>query len=306
MPIKRLASNDDPGSATRVGGNDWNKIADFWNGSPNTDSFIVDSNLTLKNNRLKFSHPTSSKVITLKNDFISENVALYWPSQASANDDTILSANNIIEITNKTVDASKNTFRGVAIAPSRQKWGYIMAGPVVGGGTGDGLFNGFVDMPSSPTTLIDSTEGNSWRYSTSTTANTRTGIRHRANFCRKEFHPRLRAKVRTTSTITSTRQLIGFWTDPFGATSDDTIFTTSQSGVFIGWRSGDSHIHTFRNGGTSTSGSTMTVDSLGITRDTTVKSYEIDFFFNAASGNNEVRCTVYDAAGIEIAPTPRV
>lgn len=192
----------------------------------------------------------------------------------------MLSGSNTANVYNKTVAAWDNNLAGTLQRPSVKKVGTIAAGGVTGGGSGMGLLYGFIDMPAIPTRGSDPTFGSYWRYNTTGTANTPTGIRVPARWILKEYLPFFRCKVRP-STTTNTRFFFGLSYET-SIPATDTPTDNPEACVLVGWRSTDSGIVVISNAGPSGgAGTSPTVTTLpNVTKasiSNQVRQFEIAF-----------------------------
>jgi hypothetical protein len=247
MSVKTV-SDSDTGDSTHVGGADWNKHARYFNGTANvltisginTDTPYLDNRLKLKNGSFNCSIRTTS---------VNANFDLFPPTPAGVSSDTILSGSNVANLFNKTIAAWDNNLAGTLTRPSVKKWGTIQCGGVTGGGAGDGLLYGFLDMPAIPIRGSDPTYGSYWRYNTTATINTPTGTRVPARWILKEYLPFYRCKIRP-STTTNTRFYFGLSYET-SIPATDTPTDNPEACLLVGWRSNDSGIVVISNAGPS-------------------------------------------------------
>lgn len=273
MSVKTV-SDSDTGDSTHVGGADWNKLARYVNGTAAAITATIDSNTTYRDARLKFSNGAS--VATIRNTGISTNFDISIPTPTGTTSDTMLTAYSATSVYNKVLNAWDNTLGGTVKLPSVKKWGAIMAGGVLGGGSGTGLLYGFQDLPVTgalPTRGTDTTYGSYWRYNSTTTANTVTGIKLPARWILKEWLPYFRCKVRANTAGSTTRMYVGLSYET-NLTATDTPVANDEAAVLVGWRTSDSNITVFSNAGPNT---TPTVTPSSVARSTSVRQYEIAF-----------------------------
>lgn len=291
MVWKRV-DNVDGGDADHFGGNDIDKISALLSGDANVDVVNIDSDWTFRNRRLKLRNPANTRSLSVAVPAIASDLDISFPL-VSTNDELVARV-TAAELENKTIDGAKNTLLGMIKMPSSGKWGIIQAGNTIGGNVGQGLFNGFIDLPGPPVRLIDPAPlGGYWRYNTGTTVDTIAGIRFAQTFTRKEFDCRFKAKFRVPPTTghSSTRLYVGVNTDVV-MEADDSPMLTTESGVMMGWRSTDSNFMVFRNSGTNSASATPSVVNTNIAKTTSVRSVEIKF----TGGGSSVTVTLYDAS----------
>lgn len=130
---------------------------------------------------------------------------------------------------------------------------------------GDGLLSGAtMSNPSTPSLTLDST-GPLLSWASGTTQGTNTGPRRGTNPFRMEHRPYLEIMASPSSTSLS-RCYYGIGTNVvLGDT--DTIIGTTDSGIFAGWRPGDTNIQIFHHDG---DGSAMTVIDTGLAKTTSL------------------------------------
>ena len=274
----RVLGESDTGDTTHYGGADMAKISKLFNGVANTATIDIASNFQFRDTRFRFYHVGSNKSITLRTNSITVDSELIVPNPATGTSDTMTTSLSIGQLFNKTITAWDNELSGTAKLPSVKKYGAIQCGGVTGGGAGMGLLYGFQDLPATgalPTRGQDSF-GSYWRYSTTTTANTPTGIKLPARFIWKEYLPYFRVKTRVPTSTANTRQYVGLsWFTTIPGT--DAPLDNTHSGVLIGWRSTDANIQVFRNGGTAASPMSPSVTNTGVPKTTAIRHYEISF-----------------------------
>jgi hypothetical protein len=276
MSIKTV-SDADTGDSTHVGGADWNKVAKYFNGTAAVINANINSDTTFQNNRMKFQN--GSFVSTVSTANITSNNTMAWPQPQGQTSDRLLSVYSNDTIFNKTIASWDNNVAGVVKFPSIRKFGMIAAGPVAGGGAGEGLFFGFLDMPALPVRGWDATFGSYWRYNSTTTANTPTGTRVPARWILKEFLPFYRAKFRMSAT-TNTRLYFGLSYET-SIPATDTPTDNPEACMLIGWRSSDANVVIISNAGPSGgSGTSPTVTQTTVTKSSManqVRQFEINF-----------------------------
>ena len=278
-----LVSDSSLGDATHVGGVSWNKLARLLSGTSNVLSVDINSLFKFRDAKCQFTN--GANICSIRTLFIDRSLAYYLPPPSSNNDDTLVGANSAQTLTLKTIDASSNTMLGFVQLPSARKWGAVMVGPDTAS-EGLGLLSGFAHRPAAPTFQVGATNGINWRYNSSGTANTRTGITMGTTdspagataFACRSFHSMVRAKTRVITGPAATRQYVGFSTQQL-IPNTDTPLGANESGVLVGWRTSDTGtaIQVFRNSGTGAASSTATVVSTGIVPTTGVTQFEVSF-----------------------------
>src|SRR5215203_670530 len=276
MSIKTV-SGTDTGDSTHVGGADWNKVANYFNGTASVINASINSDTTFANNRMKLSNGSFISTVSTAN--ITGTHTMAWPQPQGQTSDRLLSVYSNDSMFNKTVAAWDNNIAGTIKFPSIRKFGMIAAGPVTGGGSGEGLLFGFVDMPALPVRGQDATFGSYWRYNTTTTSNTPTGTRVPARWCLKEYLPYYRCKFRM-STTTNTRLYFGLSYET-SIPATDTPNDNPEACLLVGWRSTDSNVVIIANAGPSGgAGTTPSVTSTSVTKSSMsnqVRQLEINF-----------------------------
>lgn len=284
MSIKTV-SDADTGDSTHVGGSDWNKVARYFNGTASVINASINSDTTFANNRLKFSN--GSFVSTVSTTGITGNATMAWPQPQGQTSDRLISAYSNDSIFNKAIAAWDNNIAGVLKFPTVRKFGMISGGPVTGGGAGEGLMFGFIDMPQLPTRGSDATFGSYWRYNSTATANTPTGTRVPARWIMKEYLPYYRCKFRMSATA-NTRLYFGLSYET-SIPATDTPTDNPEACLLVGWRSTDSNVVIISNAGPSGgAGTTPTVTQTSITKSSMSNQVrQLEMNFTAANS-----CTV--------------
>jgi hypothetical protein len=295
----RVLGESDTGDTTHYGGADIAKISKLFNGVSNVASMEIASDFRIRDAKLKLHHGTANKSITIRTNAITTDTELIVPNPATGTSDTMTTSLSTGQLFNKTITAWDNELSGTAKLPSVKKYGAIQAGGVTGGGSGMGLLYGFQDLPATgalPTRGQD-TFGSYWRYSTTQTANTPTGIKLPARFIWKDYLPYFRVKTRVPTSTTNTRQYVGLsWFTTIPGT--DVPLDNTHSGVLVGWRSTDTNIQVFRNGGTAASPMSPSVTNTTVPKSTAVRHYEISFV--SVSGAYQVRVRILDATAANV------
>jgi len=288
--------------ADHVGGQDWNKIANYLNGGTNALTPTINSDTKWIDSKCKFIGTSAPNVLSLRTSFVNRAISLQFPQPlADNNDDTLMTNNAPATVRNKTFDSSNN-IDGTVPMPSARKWGMVMIGPDVGM-QGQGLLSGYVHEPATPTFQVGATNGLNWRYSSGGSANTITGIRMTPSFgafCCRDFHSLLRVKTRVLTGPTNTRQYIGFSTRNAHPGSD-TALANAESGMIVGWRTSDagSAVQVFRNSGAGA----MSVTSTAIAPTTGVTQFEVGFYDadpEGRSANPGARVRILSARGTSV------
>src|SRR5215216_1183109 len=277
MSVKTV-SDTDTGDSTHVGGADWNKVARYFNGTSSVINANINSDTTFQNNRMKFVN--GSFVSTVSTSNITSTNTMSWPQPQGQTSDRLLSVFSNDSVFNKTMASWDNNIAGVIKFPSIRKVGTIAAGPVTGGGSGEGLLFGFVDMPVIPSVRgWDATYGSYWRYNTTTASNTPTGTRVPARWILKEYLPYYRCKFRL-STATNTRFYFGLSFET-SIPATDTPMDNPEAGVLVGWRSTDTNVVIISNagpsGGTGTSPSVTQTTVTKSSMSNQVRQLEVNF-----------------------------
>jgi hypothetical protein len=119
--------------------------------------------------------------------------------------------------------------------------------------------------PSSPTITQDST-GPLGSWASGTTQGTLTGPRRGPSTFQMQHRPYLEIMASPSSTTLS-RCLYGFGTNINTLGDTDTLLGTTDSGIYAGWRPGDTNIQIFHHDG---DGSAMTVIDTGLAKTTSL------------------------------------
>jgi hypothetical protein len=274
----RVLGESDTGDTTHYGGADMAKISKLFNGVNNVATVDINSTTKFRSGALRIANPANTFTYNVTGETtLTSNVTLTLPN-VTGGVHTLVSRNSADILIKKEINAWDNDLGGTAKIPSVRKYGAIQCGGVTGGGAGMGLLYGFQDLPVTGALPIRGQDlfGSYWRYSTTTTANTPTGIKLPARFIWKDYLPYFRVKTRVPASTTNTRQYVGlswFTTLP----GSDTPLENTHSGVLVGWRSTDANIQVFRNGGTAASPMSPSVTNTGVPKTTAVRHYEISF-----------------------------
>ena len=298
MPLKELNVGV-PGTATRVGPDDWDLLTKTLNGKPNTTPLAMKNNFTFYHGFCKFINEANGKVVSIGTNFNTQTLTYYLPEPIGVNDDTLVTNEARATLTNKTIDLANNTVYGVDSLPSNMKTGVVVCGWATGGNTGQGLLSGFVDSPAVPSHHTDFTHGTYWRYAAGGTANTAAGIRMPGAFATKELLCRMRTKTRVVSTANTSRQYVGFSSNPTLA-ADNSPLPSNTSGVLVGWRDSDSNITVFTNSGTSGATSTFSPNATNQPRAAGVRTFDVIFERDTATNNIIARVRVFDNTNTQI------
>jgi hypothetical protein len=288
--VWKIVDNSDPGDADHHGGDSTDKISRLFSGIENVDVVDINSEWKFRSGKLKIRNPANDRQYSILAKAITSDYDLSLPLLTSA--DELIARVTAAELENKIIDATKNTLRGVMGMPDGMKTGRIIAGGPVGGNVGEGLFNGFIDLPAIPVRSIDPPPvGGFWRYNTGSVADTIAGIRLAQTITRKEFNPRFKTKIRVPSSTghSSTRLYVGLNTDVV-MEADDSPLLTTESGVIVGWRSTDSNFMVFRNSGTNSASASPAVVNTNVAKTTGIR--EIDIKFSAFGGSDGAQVTV--------------
>jgi len=272
----KVSAGTSAGDSVKVGALDWNKITTMLNGSANVATVPMNSVWQWQDGKLKLRNPANTFNLTIRCPAILTDLDLSPPVLTAS--DTILCQNNIAVIKNKFISSADNVLSGIEVLPDVAKTGKIQAGPVPGGNSGQGMLYGFIDNPGLPVKNSDPTAGVYWRYSSGTTQDQNTGISCADVFLRREWEGHFKTKIRVPSATgtTSTRLYAGISTD-ISISPGDTPLALDDSGVIVGWRSGDANFQVFRNSGTNTSSQTAIVVDTGIAKTTAPRTIDINF-----------------------------
>lgn len=293
MVWKRV-ENADGGDADHFGGNDIDKISNLFSGGSNIDVVDMNSQWTFRDGMLYIRNPANTRSYRIRASAILNDYELSLPLLTS--NDQLVARVAAMELEGKTIDSTKNTLLGTLGMPDSMKTGLIQAGNMSGGNVGQGLFNGFVDLPAIPVRNIEGYPGGGfWRYNTGGTADVFAGIRMQQTMTRKEFDPRFKTRIRVPATTghSSTALYVGLNTDVVMEPDNEPLSTT-ESGVMVGWRNEDSNFMVFRNSGTNAASATASVVNTGLARTTAIRAIEIKFINQGAS----VVVTLYDSSVI--------
>jgi hypothetical protein len=261
MSSLKETGNLDGGTATTVGGTDWDRLIGYFKNKPNQFSAIINSDTEYKWGKLWLRNQSDSASQNLKAGNVTGSFSVNLPSY-NANDEIVTcKAPQVLE--GKTIDFSKNNMVGAGTGGTtgESKWGLIQAPRNVNDGTvSQGTLAGHINFGATQTMDNDPPPaGTNWRYDTGTTSNSNAGIRWATTWLRRDFNPRLRVKYRVPIGPTGAQFLVGFSVDADITPAQNPLETT-QSGILVGYRSTDTNYMVIRNSGTNAEESTPIYD----------------------------------------------
>lgn len=260
-------------------------MSDLFNGASNVDNVYFNSNIEFKDGKLWIRNPADTNSVKIRAGTITNTVEYQFPPYNS--NAQILLDGAPQEITNKTIDFSKNTIIGGTggSSASNRKTGLIQAPRNASGGTAsEGILGGHIDVnPATTNTnrpfndIVAPPGGSCWVYDSTTTTNTNAGIRYANPFIRRDFDARIKCKVRIPLSTGNHQFLFGFTSDT-EITPDEPPIRTQDSGFLIGYRNTDANFKIFHNGGTSAlSTTTSEVNLTNVPKTQGYRTYEIAF-----------------------------
>ena len=187
--------------------------------------------------------------------------------------DLFRGASKVETLSNKTVDAGDQTdIKKMMTADFVRETGMLGACP--GAAFTSGWLLGLTLMSTGGgLQAVDSSHGLSYLYTSATVRDTSQGGQKSANpFTYRAWNPYFRIKC-SFPTTANFRSFIGFSSNTTTAISD-TFLSTTDSGVVIGSRLGDTNWTVFNNDGT---GGAMAVTNTGVPVSTAIRSFEIIF-----------------------------
>jgi len=269
MSALKEVGNLDGGTASVVGGSDWDTLVGYYKGKPNQFSPTIDSDTTYKFGRLFLRNQSDSASINIRAGATTGSFAYTFPPY-NANDDILL-AGAPQAITNKTIDFSLNTIigggtgGGSGSSTADKKWGLIQAPKnAIDGTVSQGTLAGHINVGTPINDNDPPPAGTHWQYDTGTTSNTNAGIRWASTWIRRDFNPRLKVKYRIPVSATGHQFLFGLSVD-VDIDSTQAALLDTQSGILVGYRSTDANYVVIRNGGTNAQTVTPTVDDTAST-----------------------------------------
>ena len=201
--VWKTITTPDAGTVDLIGGDDFNKISNLFNGNPAIDIVTFDSDIRFATNRLQVLNPTKTFRYIFASSAIVANRTITIPLLTS---NQVMTFNTFpATLTGKTMDAAANTFTNLVLSPSLKKTGLLLC--VSATETGLGILDGHTKL-GTPTVLVD-TSGSYWRFDSTTTINTIRGVTMPANFIRRNFNPLLRVGFQEPD-ATTYRPRIGF------------------------------------------------------------------------------------------------
>jgi hypothetical protein len=256
MSSLKETGNLDGGTATIVGGTDWDRFVGYFKNKLNQFDAVINSNTEYKFGKLWLRNQSDSASQNLRAGNVTGNFTMTLPSY-NANDE-IASLKAPQEFENKTIDFSKNTIvggggsGGGGSTSSEGKWGLIQAPRNANDGTiSQGTLSGHTNVGTTITMDNDPPPaGTHWQYDTDSATNTNAGVRWLTTWLRRDFNPRLRVKYRVPVGPTGAQFLCGLSVDADISATQNPLEDT-QSGVLVGYRSTDTNYMVIRNSGTN-------------------------------------------------------
>jgi len=306
--VWKVTGKSDGGRADVHGGRDADKVSRTFNGELDVDDININSPfyfLTGKHFWKNSLNAYGYQIIVPVLSGVANHVQMSAPQLPSGTASDALTSNaSVGELINKILDIRKNTVKGAAVAAATgKKTGQIVCGQQLGASAGSDLFAGHIDRPAVPTIVRDAAPaGIGWEYSTGSTANTVTGIEFAGAFMRREFSARVKAKMVIPTSTANTRLYVGLSSD-ITIPNSNTPLANTDSGVIVGWRSTDTNIMIFHNGGAAAGATTPTVVNTGIPKTGFTAARNIEVL--CRNSVPEVEVTVLEPTGnmgLEISP----
>lgn len=278
--VFKVLGIQDGGTATLLGGDDFDKIAKLLNGDHDVEDVYINSYWEFKDDTLHLRNQANTASATIRTGSISSDVEYSFPTHDVNSQIVLDSAPQTL--TNKVIDASQNTLIGIGSgsSASTKKTGLILA-PMnaLGGTVGSGSLAGHIDMGAVVTNQVaPPPQGTYWRYETGTTINTNAGLRWDAAYLRRDFNPRLKVKFKTPVSAEGHQLLVGFSSSTDILPTQDPILS-SESGLLVGYSDEHDSYTTIRNAGTTAQTYTPTVAPVSevLKSDSAVRVVEIAF-----------------------------
>jgi len=113
VPMKKV-TNSDPGDADHVGGNDWDDLVDFLNNVDKTGPVKLNTRLYFRSGKAELRNPADTFSYIFTGAALAADRTLNFPLLTGT--DTVVTADFIQTLTNKTVNATNNTITDTSTA----------------------------------------------------------------------------------------------------------------------------------------------------------------------------------------------